>query len=414
MLKKYFTSFFKKSVPTYATIRSGGGSPAWTDWDAEKAVREGFNASTAVFVCVSKRARAISSVPLIAEELTMVDGVMKWVPGKRTAALQMLLNRPNPIMSTGEFLRLMMMHLDLAGNSYFTKVRAGKRIGNIAPPVELWPILPTDVDVIKGDVRSGSLIAKYRLRESRIEIPTEDMLHFAYTNPSSLIVGLPPLKACSKAVDTDKDAATWQKVSLQNRGVPDGVFTLDGDSITAEQWENARTQIREQYANPENARAPWVVARAKWQQMSLSPLELDFVQTRKQNALEICAAYEVPIEIVGVGERPTYSNYKIAREAWWQESLLLLMKELESYLNVYLAPEFGTDIRIRFDTSGVAALQKSYTEKVDSAVKLFAMGVPFNTINEKLELGFQSIEGGDQNKVSLEVLNLVAGKNQSA
>jgi len=40
-------------------------------------------------------------------------------------------------------------------------------------------------------------------------------------------------------------------------------------------------------------------------------------------------------------------------------------------------------------------LREDYSKKLEEAAKLFAMGVPFNTINEKLKLGIDPIQGGD-------------------
>ena len=74
------------------------------------------------------------------------------------------------------------------------------------------------------------------------------------------------------------------------------------------------------------------------------------------------------------------------------------MDELRDSLNRCLVPDYaanGEMIRIVYDTANIAALQVNMQEKIDNANKLWAMGVPFNTLNNRLELGFDDIDGGD-------------------
>ena len=112
---------------------------------------------------------------------------------------------------------------------------------------------------------------------------------------------------------------------------------------------------------------------------------------------QICAVYGVPREMInGMGDANRASGDNV-RRTFWVDTVVPLLSEIESTLNLSLAREFGTadQIRIRFDTSSVPALQENYTEKVTNAQALWSMGVPFNNINERLELGFDEIEGGE-------------------
>jgi len=220
------------------------------------------------------------------------------------------------------------------------------------------------------------------------------IVHF--TNPDSLYYGMSPLEAAGKAVDVDNAAAAWQKISMQNRGVPDGIFSFDGD-LSLEQWEDARTMVREQYSGIASSRAPWILSKAKYQQMSMTPAELDFMKTREFSMDQICAVYGVPREMInGMGDVNRASGENV-RRTFWIDTIVPLLSEIESTLNLTLAREFGTSdqIRIRFDTSSVPALQENYTDKVNNAKSLWAIGVPFNQINARLELGFDEIQGGE-------------------
>lgn len=357
----------------------------WSNWNTDTAVREGYKSVAWVFAAVKLRSTAVSSVPIVVERY--IGG--EWVHDERHP-LQRLIDNPNPDLDRSEMMRLFVTHLDLSGNAYQLKTRATPN----GAPLELYPLMPQHVKIIAGRER---LIAAYEyLQNGRTVYAGIDVVHCALTNPDSLYYGMSPLEAAGKAVDIDNAASSWQKISMQNRGVPDGVFTFDGD-MSYEQWEEARATVREQYTGIASSRAPWVLSKAKYQQMSMTPAEMDFMATREFSMAQICAVYGVPREMIsGMGDVNRASGENV-RRTFWIDTIVPLLSEVESTLNLCLAREFGTSdqIRIRFDTSSVPALQENYTEKVNNAKTLFSMGVPFNAINERLELGFDEIEGGD-------------------
>ena len=154
--------------------------------------------------------------------------------------------------------------------------------------------------------------------------------------------------------------------------------------------------VREQHQGMENARTPWVLgAGAQWTQMSLSPVEMDFLNSRKFNREEICSIFQVPPPIVGIMDTSTYNNIETARKIFWQDTIIPLLEDIKDNFNLGLTPEFGQGIELSYDVSNIQALQISNQEKITNAKNLFSMGVPFNMINQKLELGFDEIEGGD-------------------
>jgi HK97 family phage portal protein len=381
----FWDRFKKKSVPMGIAPDWLTNKPVWSAWNTDTAIREGYKSVAWVYACVKLRANAVSSVPIVVERY--IGG--EWVADPKHP-LQRLIDNPNPDLDRNEMMRLFVTHLDLAGNAYQLKTRMNER----GAPLELFPLLPQYVKIIPGRER---LISAYEYTQyGRTVYGGQDVIHCALTNPDSLYYGMSPLEAAGKAVDVDNAASSWQKISMQNRGIPDGIFTFDAD-MSVEQWEEARDTVREQYANIGNSRAPWVLSKAKYQQMSLTPAELDFMQTRQFSMEQICAVYGIPREMIsGMGDANRASGENV-RRTFWLDTIVPLLSEIESSLNLTLAREFGTadQIRCRFDTSSVPALQENYTEKVSNAKALWSMGVPFNQINERLELGFEEIEGGE-------------------
>jgi len=369
------------------------GKAIWKDWSTENAITNGLKASVWVYRCADKKARAAASVPWNVEEW---DG-SEWQPIENHP-IEMLLSKANPHMTGNRLSQIMTMHLNLGGNAVWHKVLVN------GMPVELWPLPPDKISPIPSRT---DWVAQYKYTVDGYEnkIPAEEIIHFQFTDPANPYWGLAPLKAASRQVDTDSEAIAWNKVALQNRAVADGVFTFKG-VMNDEQWRAAREQVREQHQGSDNARAPWVLGSdASWQQMSLSPAEMDFLNSRKFSREEICAAFGVPTLLVGGDAASTYANYEQARKAFWEDEVVPFLDEIREALNLALIPHWDPEsvrpdvkpnLRIVYDVSNVPALQENFDDKVKTANTLWRMGVPFNDINQRLELGFEDVEGGDK------------------
>jgi HK97 family phage portal protein len=364
-------------------VQQQGRTPKFNNWNTELAIAEGYKNSTWVYACVKLRSNAVSSVPWVAQRKVAQD---QW-QAEPNSDLQKLLDRPNPDMDRALFFKYIVQHLDLSGNSFISKVRAGQ--GN--EPKELWPLMPTQIEVIAGDIR---LIKEYIYKGAgRKSIPPEDMLQFLYPDPSNMYFGMSPLMSAGQAVDIDNEAERFQKSSLENRGLADIHFEVPPDA-TAEQVSRLREIFQEQQSGPRNARRA-LFSSAKATPLNVSAAELDFIESRKFVRDEICSAYGVPPPMVGNYEKATLANIETARQIFWRDTIVPLLDELETKLNLSLAVDFGPEWRIKYDISGITALQENFSEKVTNAQQLFSLGVPFNEINSKLKLGFEDMAGGD-------------------
>jgi HK97 family phage portal protein len=362
---------------------------SWNEWDAKKAVEEGFKSSVPVFACIKKRYDAVSSIPWVVETLQGDE----WI-ATPSHPLQRLIDNPNPEMSTGELMRLLMTHLDLAGNGYWKKVRGG--MGDM--PLELWPVMPYNISI---RTNSDGTINYYKQTCNGDQIPADDMCQFKYTNPDDYYFGQSPLQAAGKAVDVDNAGQEWQKISMQNRAVPDYAISFDSD-LTPDQYKQADEVIKAKTGTG-SAREPLVLSKAKIQQLSQTPVEMDFMNTRRFSREEVSSVYGVPSALYAEMNEANLSNAETARKVFWLDTIIPLMDELKDALNHCLVQDFSDNkenIRIVYDVTNVAALQVNLNERIENATRLHSMGVPFNTLNQRMELGFDDIDGGDVGYIS--------------
>ena len=256
--------------------------------------------------------------------------------------------------------------------------------------LELLPVMP---DTIAPIVKDGVLIA-YKHENKTVAI--NDIIHMMHTDPGNLYLGAPVLKSIARTVDCDREAEGWQKISMQNRGVPDGMLRVN-QRIDPAQRERLREQMKQEWTGRQNAREPFIGSdNLEWVPFAQTPAELDFINSRQFNREGICAAFSVPMPMVGDYNKATLANIETARKIFWLDTMVPLLEVTESEINAQLVqPEFGTDVRIRYDLTNIDALQENRKDKIEAARGLWGMGVPFNTISADLELGIDDIEGGE-------------------
>lgn len=359
-------------------------APIFQKWDTETAIEQGLKASAIFYACVDRRAKSIAQVPWKAYRKQR-DGTLVAAPD---SPLQRLINRPNPDFAWAEMMEYMSQHIDLAGNSYWSIIRAG----NNAQPMEIWPLLPQGVKIKAGKQR---LIDFYRYQYGGItrDIQSPDMVHIKTANPNDFLFGLPTIQAAGRAVDVDREASMWQLNSMHNRGISDYAIIIDPDT-SPEQIERLKDLHKEKQAGATNARQPFLTTR-DIKTLNQTAVEMDFTASRSKVWAEICSAMGVPQPMVGLLEDATLANIETARRIFWIDTITPLLRMMKSQLDRQLAEQFGPEWCIEYDISDIEALREDYGSKLDEAGKLFAMGVPFNVINEKLKLGIDDIQGGD-------------------
>jgi HK97 family phage portal protein len=392
--KAFIKLYLKSAAMDYSQmLPTSGGKPEWGDWTTGNAVKNGYKQSIWVYAAINRKASAAASVPWKVYRLDQKTG--EWEEQKNHP-LEQLIEKPNAFMSRKDLIERITAHLNLGGNALQKKVRAavGPQKGRT---IELWPIGP---DGIKPLPDKAKFISGYEVKNEKGQvqetIDPKDLLHFMLLDPANPYWGLGPLQVAARTVDTDNEAVKWNKVALQNRAVTDGVFTFD-NPLHQEEWEEARRQIRAQHQGSNNAREPWVLGSgARWNQMSLSPAEMDFIQSRKMTRDEIAAVFDVPPPMIGLYENATLANIETARKIFWLDTVIPYLEDLQNSFNLSLTPEFqqpGEILELRYDVSNVEALQENYGEKLGNADKLFKMGVPLKEVNRRLELGLEEVPG---------------------
>ena len=403
LLNKLRTKLAKMIVPGHTKQRDSRmqiipdwkeGMPIFRDWNIERAIQKGMKSNVWLYACVRKRATALSQVQWHVER--RVDDEWEREDGHPLEKLmQKPVVAPQANFDGDKLQKMMWYHLDLGGNAiWHINIVDGT-------PMEFWPLMPQNIKPVpnKQDYISHY---EYRIGGKTKEIPPEEILHFMYVDPASSYWGLPPLKAASKIVDTDIKATEWNMESMDKKTVTDGVFSFKGN-MTKQQWQEQREIIEEE---KKGQRDIWVLGNdASFEPMDRTPVEMDYIDSKKFYMYEICAVYDVDPLLIGAPDHSGRANKMEAKREWWQNSLIPQLDNMKQTLNQALIPFWEpetlesrepADLRLNYDLSNIYALQKNLEEQAKTAQAYFRMGVPFNAINQRLELGFDEIEDGDE------------------
>jgi len=364
----------------------GTGAPRWTARDMARLAEEGYR----------KNVIAHRSVRLIAECAASVPWML-YAGDERVSRhpLLDLLARPNPMDGGTELMERLYAFLNIAGDAYLELVP-----GVDGRPGELHVLRPDRMKIVPGGSgwpRAYRYSVAGRSHDFAVDPVTgaSDVLHLKTFNPLDEHYGLSPMEAAAYGIDIHNAAGGWNKALFDNAARPSGALVYeakDGGSLTDEQFSRLKDELAATYQGAINAGRPLLLEGGlKWQGMSFSPQDMDFINAKHVSAREIAIAFGVPPMLLSIPGDNTYSNYREANRALWRLTLLPLLEKTASALNRWLVSRFGDDLRLTYDRDAIpvlAADRSAEWERIDRA--------RFMTINEKRQaLGLSPIEGGD-------------------
>ncbi|WP_298668000.1 phage portal protein [uncultured Sphingomonas sp.] len=224
--------------------------------------------------------------------------------------------------------------------------------------VELYPLRPERV-AVELDAGGWPAGYAYRVGGRVTHLSDEEVIHIRSFNPVDDHYGLGCLGAASAAVAIHNAAANWNKALLDNAARPSGALVYDpgdGSAMTAEQFRRLKEEMEAGFAGAGNAGRPMLLEGGlKWQALSLSPADMDFVGLKAAAAREIALAFGVPPMLLGLPGDATYANYKEANRALWRLTVLPMADAVLGALAAGLARWFP-DARLEIDPDRVPAL----------------------------------------------------------
>lgn len=325
-----------------------GRDAQWSSKNYAAQAAQGYMRNPIAFRAISLIAQAAARVPfdVVDERQTVSDH----------PAVQLLM-RPNPTLSGPELIEQLFTLLLIGGNAYLEiiEIDEGRFQAYALRPDRVQPVLDRDGWISGYDYRVGQ--TKRRIKPNASHFMP--MVHFRGVNPLNDQLGLAPIEAAMNAIDTHNKASDWHKALLDNAARPSGalVYSSGAGNLTAEQFDRLKEELNASFQGAANAGRPMVLEGGlDWKSLSMSPRDMDFIETKNVAAREIALALGVPPMLLCLPGDNTYSNYKEANKAFWRQTMIPYLIKFYAILTKTLGPLFDGEWQLKPNFEAIEAI----------------------------------------------------------
>jgi HK97 family phage portal protein len=344
--------------------------------------------SAAVFACVRLLSQAVATLPVNLYKRKNRKLVLQAEhPVNKLVSL-----RPSPWQTSFEFWQMVVVHLLLRGNFYAQKVVSGSEIIAL-----LW--LDPDKMEVKRDENGGLRYEYHRIAGQKIDFKPAELLHIRALCADGM-KGLSAIQAARNSIQSAVRAEEHGAQMFANGARPTGVLYQEGE-LTEEAFQRIRKDFETNFCGTHNSGRPLILESGlKWQQLSMTAEDAQFIDQRKFSRSEIAMFLGVPPHMIGDIERGTSWGSGIE-----QQNLGFLVYTLLPYLiNIQQAvirdllplkdqPSFV----LKFDTSLLT--RADFVARQNGLKTMRDSGVISKNEWREIE-GYDPIEDGDSYEVT--------------
>ena len=279
---------------------------------------------TAVFGCVRVLAESVGMLPCFLYQST--DSGRIKAPKEKLYSL--LYIAPNDYMTPQEFWEYLIVSLCLRGNFYAYKVKA---LGEV---VELLPLLPNSVQPKLDE--NWNPVYQVTFPDGSCDVLSQDEIWHVRTFTTDSLVGLSPISYARQAIGLGLATEEHGARLFSNGTVSSGVLQTD-QTLTDEAYKRLKENFQEQHQGLSNAHKPMILEMGlKWNNISMSAEDAQFLETRKFQLEEICRIFRVPMHMVQNTDRATFNNIENLGMGFVNYSLVPYLTRIEQRINVGL------------------------------------------------------------------------------
>ena len=331
---------------------------------------------SAVYACVNLISRTIGALPLHVYARQGDDGrkIM------RTEGTKYLWWRPNPEVARSIFWETCIGHAVLSGNSYIYVVTENRR------PVELWPIDPARVAV--GRASDGQKVYTIDGTQAQKDFVNGGNIVHVQAWGTDGLKGLSPIALSRQAIGLALSAEKAAAKITGTGGQPSGILSTDQD-LKQDQADALAAKFEETHGGSENAGKVLVVGKGmKWSPTTINPDDLQSLESRRYQVVDIARDYLVPPEMIGASiEGSSSLTYANAEDRMLHFVTLTLQPWItrfeQTISDELLAPQ---NQYVKFDMRGL--LRGNSTQRIAFYTGMAELGA----ITEDEIRGFEDLE----------------------
>lgn len=323
-----------QSAPRSEAFNPDGGITVTTPQELEAALRGGSTATNGVAV-TAETAMRVGAVYGCVRLLSGPPATLPFQVKRRISATvredasdtriwQVLNRRPNRWQKPAEFKRMLTAHVLLRGNGYALKVAA--TLGGIQ---ELIPLHPDRVEPVQNDDLSIDYIWT-RKNGTRTKVPGKDMLHLKVLTLDG-VKGVTPITYARETIGLSLGMDRHMGKIAGNGARASGVLRSPA-KLSDPAYENLKKSIEEYRAGGDKEGEIMLLEEGlEYQQIGLSPEDMQWIEGRKLSRSEVCMFFGVPPSMVG-DNSGSDSNWGTGLE---QKSNGFIAYTLEDYFTMW-------------------------------------------------------------------------------
>jgi HK97 family phage portal protein len=355
----------------------------------------------AVYRCVDVVSKGVAQLPLVVkrkeDDYFVIDN--EDVFGL-TYILQM---RPNERLSAYEFKKAAMVQILIGnGNAYVFPKWGADGYDSL---ILLSPGSCT------YDVYSNTYIVSDPINKVYGTFDADEIIHLKNLSLDGGYTGVSTLQYASRTLAISANADSANVESFKTRGTLSGFVsgknsTLGFGTIQDTQLQGVADNIEKQLASGKKIFN--LPGEMSFNQISLSPSDIQLLETKTFNVLDICRFFGVHPDKVFAQQTANYKASEMSQVSFLTDTLQPILTQIENELQIKLIPrELAMQYKIDFDIEPL--LQTDLLTQADYINKTISSGV--KTVNQwRKKFGQTPVDGGDKvlvsaNLKSLDVLN---------
>jgi len=300
-----------------------------------------------------------------------------------------ILYKPNSYQTKNEFLETFAIHMKLSGEAFIKLLRddGGNLIGwiNVRPDI-------VDVEIKKTDNEIMELVYTVHKGNGQMETyTTKDMIHIKFADPTNPLRGAGVLKPILSRLTAEQKANQLQNTVFENNGRPDALIYVKGLTQKT-QAEDIKKSFFNSFSGKNKDKRTAVLGSAddfKYEQLSFSQKEMDFIESMKFLRDDIALALGVPKSLM-TSDDVNLANAESGMKQFMKFTIEPLARLFKESLNQYILLDEYNDTLILEHEDLIEDDRKMLMEELTAGIDKWI------TINEaRTRMGLDPVDGGD-------------------
>ena len=301
-----------------------------------------------VFACQTLIANDMAKLPFYIQKL--VDDIWVTDPDHQYAGL---LRRPNAYQTRQQFIEYWALSKLSTGNAYGLKQWTGRRITgvDILDPFKVTPLVSDSGEVFYR-IDEDQLTP---FNEGQIVVPATEIIHDRFNCLYHPLVGTSPIFAAGSVALGGLSGIKNMEKFLKNGSNASGILTAPG-AISDNTAKRLSDDWNSKFNGDNSGRVAVAGDGLKFEQLRMSNVDAQLIETLKWDDEKIAAVYHVPGYMVGIGATPAYNNIGALLQSYYSQCLQSLIEAFEGVMDLGLdmddnnRTQLDTDALFRLDT----------------------------------------------------------------